>query len=331
MRSYSIALGAVTAALTALAGLQPAAHAQGYPTRPITMVVPFAAGGPTDAVARLMSDHMSRTVGQQIVIENVAGAGGTAGTERVAKANPDGYTVLLHHSGITAAPALYSNLRFDTKAFEMLGTINSGPMVMLAKKGIEVKTAAELFDYLKKNADKVTLGHAGVGSNSHVCGLLLQSALATNFKFVAYRGTGPAMNDLVAGQIDAMCDQSTNAVPQITGGTIRALMVLDDKRIDSIKEVPHAKEAGFEKLQMTIWHGLYAPKGFNPEAAAKLHDALKKALADKAITDKFAAVGTSAFAVAEQSPDAHRKRFLDSIEMNARLLSGAGVKPSEAK
>jgi len=322
-------LGALSLAL-AFAGAA-TVHAQGYPTKPITMIVPFAAGGPTDAVARLMADHMSRTFGHQIVVENVAGAGGTAGTERMVKATPDGYTILLHHSGITAAPALYSNLRFDTKSIEPVGAINSGPMIMLGKKQLEMKTPAELFDHLKKNADKVTLGHAGVGSNSHVCGLLLQSFLGTKLSFVAYRGTGPAMNDLVAGQIDAMCDQSTNAVPQIAGGTIRAFMVLDDERIDAIKDVPNAVESKFEKFQMIIWHGIYVPPGTPKDVTAKLADAIQKALADKSVTDKFAAVGTVAFPPAEQTPEAHKKRFMAGIEQNAALLGGAGVKPQEAK
>ena len=321
----------LAAAIAVAIGLPSVAEAQGYPTKPITMIVPFAAGGPTDSVARLMADHMSRTLGQQIVVENVAGAGGTAGTERVAKAAPDGYTILLHHSGITAAPALYSNLRYDTKAFVTAGTINSGPMVMIAKKGVEAKTVAELFDWMKKNAEKITLGHAGVGSNSHVCGLLIQSVLGAKFSFAAYRGTGPAMNDLVAGQIDAMCDQSTNAVPQITGGTVKAFMVLDDERIASIKDVPDAKTAGFPKLKMTIWHGIYAPKGTPADVVTKLNDAVRKATADKTVTDKFAAVGTTAFAAANQAPEAHNKRFLADIEMNAKLLSEAGVKAQEAK
>lgn len=322
---------AMFAVLALAASVAGPVMAETYPSKPITMIVPFAAGGPTDAVARLMAESMSRHLGQQVVVENVAGAGGTAGTERMVRAAPDGYTVLLHHSGITAAPALYSNLRFDTKAIETAGAINTGPMVLLGKKQLEPQTAAEFFEYLKKNADKVTLGHAGVGSNAHVCGLMLQAFLGVKLAFVAYRGTGPAMNDLVAGQIDAMCDQSTNAVPQITGGTIKPYLVLDDQRIASIKDVPNSVEAGFNDLQMTIWHGLYAPPGTPKEIIAKLNEALKKALTEKSITDKFEAVGTSAYPPDEQTPEAHRKRFLANIEMNAKVLGAAGVKAQEAK
>lgn len=315
-----------------LALLATQAAGEGYPTKPITFVVPFAAGGPTDTTARLVAEHMSRTLGHQIVIENVAGAGGTAGTERVSRAMPDGYTMLLHHQGITAAPALYSNLRYDTKtAFETVGLINRGPMIVVAKKAIEARTAKELFDWMKKNADKITMAHAGVGSNSHVCGLLIERVLAQKFTFVAYRGTGPAMNDLVAGQIDVMCDQSTNAVPQIQGATIKAFLVADDERIASIKDVPTAAEAGFPDMTMTLWNGIYAPKGTPPEALDKINAALRKALSDGGVIEKFAAVGTSAFPESQWTTEAHRKTFLAEIERQAALLSGAGVKPGEVK
>lgn len=308
------------------------ALAQDFPTRPITVVVPFAAGGPSDSVARLMADHMSRTLGQQLVIENVAGAGGTAGTERVARSAPDGYTVLLHHIGIAAAPALYSNLRYDTKtSFETIGLINRGPMVVVGKKGLQANTAKELFDWMKQNADKVTLAHAGVGSNSHVCGLLLQKVIGQTFTFVAYRGTGPAMNDLVAGQIDVMCDQSTNAVPQIVGGSIKAYAVAADERIASIKDVPTSTESGFPDLKMSLWNGLYAPKGTPSAAVAKLNSALQTALADPAVVEKFAAVGTSTFPKDQWTPEAHRTTFLEEIARQATLLGGAGVKAQEVK
>jgi tripartite-type tricarboxylate transporter receptor subunit TctC len=322
---------AALAAVTVLAA--PAfGFAQGYPSKPITFVVPFAAGGPTDTIARLIGEHLGRTLGQQIVIENVAGAGGTAGTERVAKATPDGYTMLLHHQGITAAPALYNNLRYDTKtAFETVGLINRGPMVVVGKKGLEATSAKELFDWMKKNADKITMGHAGVGSNSHVCGLLMEKVLGQKFTFVAYRGTGPAMNDLVAGQIDVMCDQSTNAVPQIVGGTIKAYLVADTQRIASIKDVPTAGEAGFPDMTMTLWNGIYAPKGTPAEAITKVNEALRKALSDPQIVEMFAAVGTNTFPESEWTPEAHRKTFLAELERQAALLSGAGVKPAEAK
>jgi tripartite-type tricarboxylate transporter receptor subunit TctC len=307
---------AVTIALPA------AAVAQDYPTKPVTFVVPFAAGGPTDTIARLVGEHLGRTLGQQIVIENVAGAGGTSGSERVAKAAPDGYTMLLHHQGITAAPALYDNLRYDTKsAFEMVGLINHGPMVVIGKKDLKATNAKELFDWMKQNADKITMAHAGVGSNSHVCGLLIQKVLKQKFTFVAYRGTGPAMNDVVAGQIDVLCDQSTNAVPQIQGGTVKAYAVADTARIDSIKDVPTAPEAGFPDMTMRLWNAIYAPKGTPKEIVDKMNAALRKALEDPAIIEKFAAVGTSLFPQSDWTPEAHKKTFLAELERQAALLA----------
>ncbi len=322
-------IGVAVAAALALPNL---AIAQSYPTRPITFVVPFAAGGPTDTIARVVAEHLSRTLGQQVVIENVAGAGGTTGTERVSKAAPDGYTMLLHHQGITAAPALYNNLRYDTKnAFETVGLINRGPMTVVGKKALEFNDAKGLFEWMVKNPDKFTMGHAGVGSNSHVCGLLMQKVLGQKFAFVAYRGTGPAMNDLVAGQIDVMCDQSTNSVPQISGGTIKAFMVADTERIASIKDVPTAKEAGFPDMTMTLWNAIYAPKGTPAEIVTKVNEALKVALKDPAIIKNFEQVGTTVFPENQWTPDEHRKQFLAELERQAALLSAADVKPSATK
>jgi tripartite-type tricarboxylate transporter receptor subunit TctC len=309
-----------------------ALHAQGYPTKPITLIAPFAAGGPTDTIARLTADHIGRTLGQQVIVENVAGAGGTAGAERAAKASPDGYTVLIHHGGLTRGPSLYSNLRYDTKtAFDTIGLINGGPMIVVSKKGIEAKSAAELFDYLKKNADKVSLGHAGAGSNSYTCGLLIQHVLQQKFSFVAYRGTGPAMNDLVAGQIDAMCDQATNAIPQVSGGTIKGYLVTGDERLGSVKDLPTAKEAGFPGLKIEIWNGLYLPKGTPKDIIDKWHAALQKALGDKTFVDKLTELGTTLFPENMRSPDEHRKYMLADIELQAALLKSAGVQPVEAK
>ncbi|MGE8942834.1 tripartite tricarboxylate transporter substrate-binding protein [Leptospira interrogans] len=302
-------------------GLSATAFAQGYPTKNITFIVPFAAGGPTDTIARVVGEHMGRTLGQQIVIENVAGAGGTTGSERVSKAAPDGYVMLLHHQGITAAPALYDNLRYDTKgAFETVGLINRGPMTVVGKKALEHKTAKELFDWMVANPDKFTMGHAGVGSNSHVCGLLMEKVLGKKFTFVAYRGTGPAMNDLVAGQIDVMCDQSTNAVPQVMGGTIKGYLVTDTERIPSIKDVPTASEAGYPDMTMTLWNAIYAPKGTPKEAIDKINSALRVALKDPAVIEKFATVGTTVFPENQWSTDAHHKLFLEELDRQAALL-----------
>src|SRR5262245_41081658 len=195
--------------LTILAFVPVAALAQSYPSRPVTVIVVFAAGGPSDTIARLLADHVGRQFGQQLVIENVAGAGGTTGTDRAAKAVPDGYTILTHHGGLTAAPALYSNLKFDPRtAFEPMGLINTGPMAVLSRKTLETKTLVELVAWLKEKGNNATIGFAGVGSNSFVCATVLQQEIGVKLSMVPYRGTGPAMNDLVAGQIDVLCDQA---------------------------------------------------------------------------------------------------------------------------
>jgi tripartite-type tricarboxylate transporter receptor subunit TctC len=310
--------------LAAMAVFWPlAALSQDYPTKPITMVVPFAAGGPTDIIARIVGEHMSRTLGQQIVIENVAGAGGTTGTARVATAKPDGYTLLLHHMGFTTAPALYKNLRFNPLTdFEYVGIINSGPMVVLSKKGLEFKSLKELFDHIKANVDKFTLAHAGVGATSHFCGMLLQQVLGTKLTFVTYQGTGPAMNDLVAGQVDAMCDQATSAVPQIGAGTIRAYAVTGDQRIESIKDVPTAKEVGYPQLDVTVWTAVHAPKGTPRDIVNKLNAAIAKALDDKTVVEKFAQVGTQLYPRSEWTPEALAARVKREVAKNKELLSG---------
>lgn len=311
----------IVGAAVALTLAPAAAWAQAYPTRPITMVVPFAAGGPTDSIARIVAEHMGRTLGQQLVIENVAGAGGTTGTERVAKAKPDGYSILLHHMGFTTGPALYKNLRFNPATdFENVGIINSGPMVVLSKKGLEFKSLKELLDHIKANADKVTLAHAGVGATSHHCGMLLQQVLGTKLTFVTYQGTGPAMNDLVAGQVDAMCDQATNAVPQIESGTIRAYAVTGDDRIPSIKSVPTAKEQGYPQLDVSVWTAIHAPKGTPKEIIATLNQAIIKALDDKAVVAKFEQVGTQLYPRSEWTPEALTARVKREIDVNAKLL-----------
>ncbi|MBA4333714.1 MAG: hypothetical protein C0420_01805, partial [Methylobacterium sp.] len=268
---------AALAALLSL-GLAGPALAQSFPTKPITVIVSFAAGGPSDVIARLLGEQMSKTLGQSVVVENVAGAGGTAGAKRVAAAEPDGHTILIHHLALAAAPSLYNNLGYDTKtAFAPIGLVNTGPMVIASKLALPPTDAKSFFPYIKANADKLTVAHAGVGSNSHLCAVLMSQQLGAKFNQVAYRGTGPAMNDLVGGQIDILCDQSTSAIPQITGKSIRAYAVTSTQRLDVLPDVPTMAEAG-AKLDMTIWHGLYAPKGTPAPVLDKLNAALRTAL-----------------------------------------------------
>lgn len=332
---YSLGRRAITMvwAVGVAAGVSAgAALAQDYPTKPITLAVPFAAGGPTDSISRLMAEHMSRTLGQQLVVENQVGGGGTIANDRVAKAAPDGYTLLVSHVALAAAPALYTNLKYDTRtAFTTIGLINNGPMMILTKKGVPFTTAKELIPWMKANADKLSFAHAGVGSGAYLCGLQLQKVVGTKLAFVPYRGTGPAMTDLVAGQIDAMCDQSTNAIPQIAAGTIKAFAVTGGVRLPGAPDVPTSIEAGIPDFDMTIWHAMYGPKGLDPAVLAKLNGALVKALEDKDIVAKFEMVGTQTFPRAEWTPDAHMKRLLATMDGYIELFKATGIKAEDVK
>lgn len=306
-------------------GFASPAPAQSFPTKPVTLIVPFAAGGPSDVIARLLGDHMGRTLGQQVIVENVAGAGGTAGARRLASAEPDGHTLLIHHLALAAAPALYNNLTYDTQtAFAPVGLINTGPMVIAGKLALPPVDGKSFFPFAKAQAEKLTIAHAGVGSNAHLCAVLLGQALGVKFAQVAYRGTGPAMNDLVAGQVDVLCDQSTTAVPQVQGDKIRAYAVTSAERLGVLPNTPTARELGTE-VDMTIWHGLYAPKGTPAASLDALNTALKAALKDQAVLDRFKAVGTSAFPEAEWSREAHARRFGAEIVKWAASLKAAGV------
>jgi tripartite-type tricarboxylate transporter receptor subunit TctC len=317
---------------SALALVPLAAFAQGYPNKPVNVLVVFAAGGPSDTLARLLSDHIGRQWGQQLVVENVAGAGGTVGSDRAAKAAPDGYTILTHHSGLTASPALYSNMKFDSKtAFEPLGLINTGPMVMLSKKTLETKDMGELVKYLKEKGDKATIGFAGVGSNSYVCAMVLQNLIGTKLSMVAYRGTGPAMNDLVGGQIDVLCDQATTAVPQVKGGTVKAYAVTNSVRDASLADVPSNKEAGFPDFQVAIWNGAYAPKGTPKDVLDKWNEAIGKFLTDPAIVSRLAETGTVPFAPEMRTREAHAKWLTEQFAFYEKLFSSLGVAKGEAK
>lgn len=317
---------------TAAVSLPGTLNAQGYPDKPITLIVPFAAGGPSDTIGRLVAEHLGRNLGQQVVVENVGGAGGTLGSERLAKAAPDGYTLLTHHGALAAAPALYANLRYDSKtAFEPLGLVNTGPMVLLSKKTLETKDAKELFAWLKAQGNKATVGFAGVGSNSYICATLLQQQLGVKLAMVPYRGTGPAMIDLVAGQIDVLCDQATTAVPQIQGGTVKAYAVTSTERLDSIKDVPSAKEAGLPEFSVTIWNGLYAPKGVPADVVTKVNAAIGKMVTDPTILERFAATGTTPFPAAMRTPAEHAKYLTREFARFEAMFKAVGVTPQEAK
>ena len=314
----------VFAAVAALA-LGGQAQAQAYPTRPITVVVPFAAGGPTDTVARLVAESMSKTLGQQVLVENVGGAGGTLGAARVAKATPDGYTLLLHHIGQATSATLYRKLPYDTKAdFMGIGLINEVPMTFVAKADFPPKTLAEMVDYVKANKEKVTYANAGIGAASHLCGMLLMDAIKVQMTTVPYKGTGPAMTDLLGGQVDLMCDQTTNTTNQIKAGKIKAYAVTTKAKVPSLPDLPTADAAGLKGFEVSVWHALYAPKGTPEPVIAKLSDALKTALKDQNVVTRFAELGTEPVAQDRATPQALQAHLAAEIDRWAPVIKAAG-------
>jgi tripartite-type tricarboxylate transporter receptor subunit TctC len=316
----------LVASVALLAAAPLSVQAQDYPTKNITMIVPFAAGGPTDTVARLLGQAMGKTLGQTIVVENVGGAGGTLGAARAAKAAPDGYTVFLHHIGHATSATLYRKLPFDTVGdFAPIGLVTDVPMTLVAKAGTPANTLAELVDYLKKNKDKVSYANAGVGAASHLCGMLFMSAIQTELTTVAYRGTGPAMNDLLGGQVDVMCDQTTNTTSQIKAGKIKVYAVTTPTRVPSLPDVPTSAEAGLPGLQVGVWHGLYAPKGTPKPVVDRLVAALQAALEDPLVKERFGELGTEPVTKNKATPDALAAHLKAEIEKWRPIIKNAGI------
>ena len=272
----------LVAAAAAVALVASSASAQKYPDHPVTVIVPFAAGGPTDIIARIVGDHMSRTLGQQLIIENVVGAGGTTGITRAAQAKPDGYTLAMGHMGTHgAAPALYPGLKYDpVKDFEPIGLAAGTPIIIVAKKALPPTNLKEFVAYAKSQGDKLNEAHAGVGSVSYTTCTMLNVQLGTKPTMVAYRGTGPALNDLVAGVVDYMCDQIVNLVEQINAGTIKAYAIATSERSPALPNLPTSKEAGLPEFEVSAWNALFAPKDTPKPIIAQLNEALTKALDD---------------------------------------------------
>ena len=315
-------------ALTATALAAGLANAQTYPTKPVTMVIPFAAGGPTDVVGRLLAQSMSKTLGQQVIVENTVGAGGTIAATKVSRAAPDGYTVLLHHIGHSTAPSLYRKLPYDALAsFEMVGLVTDVPMTVVAKGDFAAKDFADLVRNVKANPDKINLANAGTGSASHLCGMLLQDAIGVKVTTVPYKGTGPAMNDLLGGQVDIMCDQTTNTTSYIKSGKIKAYAVTTPKRLAVLQDVPTTRESGLPAFEVAVWHGMYAPKGTPKEVVTKLNGALKVALKDSLVIERFAGLGTEPVADARTTPEVHRQYLTSEITKWKGVIEKAGVQP----
>ncbi|CCD98204.1 tripartite tricarboxylate transporter substrate-binding protein [Bradyrhizobium sp. STM 3809] len=308
-RARSIAWLATIAGVVAGLGLGVSttpAKAQNYPTRSITMIVPFAAGGPTDVIARIVTAHMAQTLGQSIIIENVVGAGGTTATARAARAANDGYTLITGHMGTHAAAVpLYPNLAYHPERdFEPVALLAGTPILILARKDFAPKDTGEFVDYLKANSEKANAAHAGVGSVSHVSCQLLNSILDVKPVGVPFNGTGPAMNALVAGQVDYMCDQIVNAVPQINAGTIKAYAIATAERNPALPNVPTTAEAGLPKFQAQAWNAIFAPKGTPPAILAKLNAAAAKALDDEGVRKRLLELGSVIPAPADRTPEA---------------------------
>ena len=316
-------------ALTLVAFTQ-GAQAADFPIKdkPITIVVPFAAGGPTDRVARDLAEAMRKPLGATVVVENVAGAGGTIGANKVAKAGNDGHTVLLHHIGMATSPALYRKMPYNTTDdFEYLGMVNDVPMTLIGRPTLPANNYKELMTWIEQNKGKINLANAGLGAASHLCGLMFQSAIKVDMTTVPYKGTAPALNDLMGGQVDLLCDQTTNTSGQIEGKTVKAFAVTTSKRLTTpaLKNLPTLQESGLKDFNVTIWHGMYAPKGTPVEVTNKLNAALKAALKDPEFVKKQEALG--AVVVTDKRTDGaeHKKFVAAEIAKWGPVIQAAGV------
>ncbi|MEJ8848434.1 tripartite tricarboxylate transporter substrate-binding protein [Variovorax rhizosphaerae] len=298
-----------------------------YPDKPVTLVVPFAAGGPSDKIARDLAEALRKPLGQTVIVDNAAGAGGTIGSAKVARAAPDGYTLLVHHIGMATAPALYRKLSYKVpEDFEMLGLINEAPSVVIGKPMLAASNFDELRQWIAANGGKVNLAHAGLGSASHLCGLMFQSALKTPMTPVPYKGTAPAMTDLIGGQVDVMCEQATNAVPQIEGRKVKVYGVTSLKRLQlpALKDAPTLAEYGLKDFDVQVWHGLYAPRGTPPDVLAKLNAALREALKDPGLIKREEALGLTVVTDERLDPAGHRKYLEAEKTRWSKVIKDAG-------
>jgi tripartite-type tricarboxylate transporter receptor subunit TctC len=313
------ATGAAALLLAGLAGAQ-------YPTKPVTMVIPFAAGGPTDTLGRNLGQAMTKHLKQSVLIENVGGAGGNIGVTRVAKAAPDGYTVLLHHIGMSTSPALYRTLQYNPLTdFEYIGLVADVPMTLVARGNFPAKDFREFLAYVKANKTKMSLANAGLGAASHLCGLLFMSAIETDFTTVPYKGTAPAMNDLLGGQVDFMCDQTTNTTGQILGGKVKAYGVTTKTRVASLSSIPTLDEQGLKGFEVAVWHAVYAPKGTPKPAVDTLVRGLQEALKDADLKSNLAKLGTEPVDQKLATPDALRAHLKAEIDKWGPIIKKAGV------
>ena len=295
-RSALIGSGLLLTALSTLA------HAQSIP-KTVTLVVPYAAGGGTDTVARLIGEQMSRALGQTVIIENVVGGGSTLANDRVARSAPDGSTILINHVALLAAPSLFTNLRYDTKtAFEAVGLVNNAPMVLIGRKSLPGAGSKDFVAWIKTQGDKANFAHGGIGTNSHLCAVMMGNVLGFKPTVAAYRGSAPAIADLLAGQIDLLWDQVTNALPQIQAGTLHGIAITSSERLEQLKDVPTTAELGMPEVSYSMWHGLYVVKGTPKATVGALNSALRQALSDPGLLEKLKQLGTLPFPDSELTP-----------------------------
>ncbi|HEX2884616.1 MAG TPA: tripartite tricarboxylate transporter substrate-binding protein [Candidatus Limnocylindria bacterium] len=300
--------------------------AAGYFEDNVTFIVPFSAGGPTDTVTRLIAEPMAEELGVEIVVQNVEGAGGTVAAGQVAGEDPDGYTVLMHHIGMSTAPTLYADLAYDPlEDFEPIGLVTEVPMTIIGSPNFEPNTLDELLTYVEENLDTVTYANAGIGAASQLCGLLFETATGLDLTEVPYDGTGPAMDDLLGDQVDFMCDQTTNTTEPITAGSVKAYAVTTPERIEALPDVPTTEEEGLGDVQVSVWHGLYVPAGTPQEAIDALNAALKVALQDENVITSLGDLGTAPVEQDRATPEAHREHLQSQIELWRPIIEEAGV------
>lgn len=319
----------LTVLLTALAVFSTAAAADPtYPNRPVTLIVAFAPGGPSDTTGRLVAEALSSRFGQRFVVENVSGAGSTIGSARVARSTPDGYTLLLNHLALPGGAALYATLPYDTAtAFAPIGLINYGPLVLIGRRDLPVSDTAGLLAWMRNQGERLNMGHSGIGSAVHLCSLMIQHRLGVKFNNVGYRGSAPALQDMLAGRVDTICDLSTTALAQVQGGNARAYAVTTQSRLAALPDTPAFAEAGFPGFELLLWNAIYAPAGTPRPIIERLNAALRDALADPALRQRFAGFGTEIFPVAEQTPEAANARLQAEIVAIRETVRAMGVQP----
>jgi tripartite-type tricarboxylate transporter receptor subunit TctC len=319
-KTIKAAIAALTAFSCAVAG------AQDFPSKTVTMLIPFAAGGPTDVIGRVLAQSMAKTLGQTVIVENATGAGGTIATGRLARSQPDGYTFLVHHLGYTTAPSLYRPAPYDAvNGFEMLGLITDVPMTLVSSPKFPAKDFKELVTYVKANKDKINLADAGPGAVSHLCGMLFKSAIGIELTTIPYKGTGPAMADLMAGQVDLLCDQITNTGSPIKAGKIKVYGSTTKTRLPSFPDIPTLHEVGLPNFEVVIWHGAYAPKGTPKPVLDKLNAALKAALKDPFVIERFAQINTVPVEESRVSPEVHKKFVTEEVAKWRKVITEAGA------